>query len=529
MNKRIRTRLLMILSMLAICISLFAGFPPSLANMKNRIQLGLDLRGGIELVLQVVTDDAVRADTDQTIENLRSSFLKESVHFRQIVRKTNDSLLIVGIEPADEPRFRRVVTRELADWDLQQAENQNIAGFSLKASRATAIREEAFDQAMKTIRNRIDQIGVTEPVFQRYGGTGSYEMLVQLPGIGDMNRVKDVIQSTALLELKLVDAGPFPSEFAATANYGGSIPDDLELSGMDARAGRPQVFYVVRRAAAITGRDLKTAFTSRDRNSHPAVGFNLTADGSHRFSQLTEQNIGKRLAIVLDGKVQSAPGIDGRISDSGIIEGGPAGFPPEEAKDLAVVLRSGALPASIRYLGESLIGPTLGAASIRSGVLASAVSLASVATFMASYYRWAGLNAIIAMVLNIIVLLAAIAYFGITLTLPGIAGVTLTIGVGIDSNVLVFERIREELRAGTTAAAAVATSFSRVFVTLIDTHLAALISAAFLFLFGTGAIKGFAVTLVIGLVSNMFTSVFVSRTLFDWALARQGHEAKISI
>jgi preprotein translocase subunit SecD len=193
------------------------------------------------------------------------------------------------------------------------------------------------------------------------------------------------------------------------------------------------------------------------------------------------------------------------------------------------VLRSGALPASVQYGGESLIGPTLGADSVRAGVLASAVSLASVAVFMAAYYRWAGVNAIVAMVLNIIVLLAAIAHFGITLTLPGIAAVTLTIGVGIDSNVLIFERIRDELRAGKTAVSAVATSFSRVFVTLIDTHLAALISAAFLFLFGTGAIKGFAVTLVIGLVSNMFTAVFVSRTLFDWSLAQQGHQARISI
>lgn len=529
MNKRIRTRLLVIVSLLSICVYLFAGFPPRPGNIRDRIHLGLDLKGGTEIVLRVVTDDAVRVNTDQTIETVRSMLQKENLVVRQIVRTGNDAFVIAAANVVDDARLRGVLSRELADWDWQSAEDPSAHVLSLKTGRATVIREEAFQQAMSTIRNRIDQLGVTEPVVQRYGDVGDYEMLVQLPGIGDVDRIKEVMQSTALLELKLVDAGPFATESDAKANYGGSIPADLEVLIMGARVENPQTYYVTRRSAGITGRDLKTAFTSQDRNGHPAVGFNLTAEGARRFAQLTEQNIGKRLAIVLDGKIQSAPQIDVRISDSGIIEGGSAGFLLKEAQDLALVLRSGALPASVRYGGESLIGPTLGASSIRAGVLASAVAMAAVAVFMAVYYRWAGVNAIVAMILNIIVLLGAIAYFGITLTLPGIAAVTLTIGVGIDSNVLIFERIRDELRAGKTAVSAVATSFSRVFVTLVDTHLAALISAAFLFLFGTGAIKGFAVTLVIGLVSNMFTAVFVSRTLFEWTLVRQGREAKISI
>lgn len=529
MNKRIRTRLFTIVSLLSVCVYLFAGFPPAVANMKDRIHLGLDLKGGMEIVLRVVTDDAVRADTDHTIETVRSVLQKDNAPVRQIVRKANDMFLIVTADVGEEARLRSALSSELVDWDWQSAEQPATHVLVLKAARVTAVREEAFVQAMSTIRNRIDQLGVTEPVVQRYGDAKDYEMLVQLPGIGDMNRIKEVMQSTALLELKLVEAGPFSTEEAATANYGGSIPADLEALAIGARAGNPQTYYVTRRSAAITGRDLKTAFTSQDRNGHPAVGFNLTAEGSRRFSQLTEQNLGKRLAIVLDGNIQSAPEIDARISDSGIIESPPGGFPLKDAQDLALVLRSGALPASVQYGGESLVGPTLGAASIRAGVLAAAVSLASVAVFMALYYRWAGINAIVAMILNIIVLLAAIAHFGITLTLPGIAAVTLTIGVGIDSNVLIFERIRDELRAGKAAVSAVATSFRRVFVTLVDTHLAALISAAFLFQFGTGAIKGFAVTLVIGLVSNMFTAVFVSKTLFEWTLARQGNEAKLSI
>jgi len=385
------------------------------------------------------------------------------------------------------------------------------------------------DQAINTIRNRIDQLGVTEPVIQKHGGPGSYEILVQLPGIDDVNRVKSIIQSTALLELKLVDRGPFPNQSAVLQDYGGSLPENLEVLPSKERGNQPAVYYTVDHVASVTGRDLKSAYPSRDENGRPAVTFSLTTDGSQRFARVTEENIGKQLAIILDGKIQSAPAIHTRISDPGIIQGGPGGFAPQEAQDLALILRSGSLPASLIYLQEDLIGPSLGADSIQAGILAAAVALLVVVLFMVSYYRLSGVNAAVAMILNIVVLLGAMAYFGVTLTLPGIAGITLTVGVGIDSHVVIFERIREELPAGKTAVSAVTIGFDRVFVTLVDTHLAALISAAFLFLFGTGPVKGFAVTLVIGLVSNMFTSVFVSRTLFDWMLSRQGSGASISI
>ena len=527
MTRRIRTRLFIIISLLTLCIYLFAGFPPRVAHMKDRIHLGLDLKGGIELVLQVATDDAIRARTDETIETVRAAMQKENIPVRQIVRKSADSFLVIGIDPNQASQLEDAFGTELADWDMEASPEGNI--YTLKAAPAASTREETVDQAMKTIRNRIDQLGVTEPVIQRYGDATSYQMLVQLPGVGDTDRVKEVIQSTAFLELKIVEAGPFPNEAAARATFSGPLPGNLELLPMNKTGTTPETWYVTETSAPITGRDLKNALTTRDSNGHPAVGFDLTTEGSRRFAQLTEQNLGKRLAIVLDGKVQSAPEIHMRIADSGIIEGGTSGFPSTQAQDLALVLRSGALPASIQYGREQLIGPALGAASIRAGVIASAVALGAVSAFMAAYYRMAAVNAIIAMILNIVILLAAIAYFSITLTLPGIAGVTLTIGVGIDSNILIFERIRDELRAGKTAISAVTTSFSRVFVTLIDTHLAALISAAFLFLFGTGTIRGFAVTLVIGLASNMFTAVFVSRTLFEWTLFRQKGGARVSI
>jgi preprotein translocase subunit SecD len=529
MTKRVRIRLLVILAVTILSISLFAGFPPSLAKMKQNVHLGLDLRGGTQLVLQVVTDDAIRAETDQAIESLRQQLNKENIAFRQIARTQIDTLQAVGVDPNKDGDFRRILNDRLGEWDLVSTAGDvpNTYTARLKPNQEQTYREQSVDQAIQTIRNRIDQLGVGEVVIQKHVGTD--EVLVQLPDVTDPARVKNIMQSTAQLELKLVDSGPYPSQAAAAQNYGGVVPANLEVLPSVERGSSSSEYYVVQQIASVSGRDLKGAYQSRDETGHPAVSFNLNADGAQRMGRTTEENMGKMLAIVLDNKIQSAPKINGRITDSGIITGGAGGFQPQAAQDLALVLRSGALPASIRYLDEEVVGPTLGADSIRAGLMAAVVSLVAVVIFMLFYYRLSGVNATIAMVLNLIVLFGAMAYFGAALTLPGIAGVILTIGVGIDSNVLIFERIREELRAGKTAVSAVVTSFSRVFITLVDTHLAALISATFLFLFGTGPVKGFAVTLVIGLVSNMFTAVFVSRTLFEWVLNRKQRVETLSI
>ena len=524
MNKRIRVRLVVTFLMTLLSVYLFAGFPPSLANMEKRIRLDLDLKGGILLVLEVVTDDAIRAETDQTIETVRELLQKENVAYSRLTRTGNNSFAVAGIDPAKESQFRQTIASALPDWDIGQ--NGTV---TLRPAHESALREDTVNQEMIMIRNRIDALGVAEPAIQKYGGSGSYQIMVRLPGADDPARVKVLMQQTALLELKLADSGPFTNEAAAISKYNGTIPGDLEILPSKDRGTSLDTYYVVRRVASVTGRDLKSAYPARDENGRPAVGFTLTRDGAQRMARVTEENIGRQLAIILDGKIQSAPGIDQRVADSGIIKGGAAGFAPQEARDLSMILQSGALPASIKYLREEKISATLGAASIRAGVMASSIALASVVVFMLFYYRMSGINATIAMVLNLVILLGAMAYFGVTLTLPGIAGITLTIGVGIDSNVLIFERIREELRAGKTAVAAVTAGFSRVFVTLVDTHLAALISATFLFLFGTGPVRGFAVTLAIGLVSNMFTAVFVSRTLFEYVLARQKTGASISI
>jgi preprotein translocase subunit SecD len=467
------------------------------------INLGLDLKGGVYLILDVVTDDAVRAETNRAIQTIGPE--------ARAVRRGDDRIDVEGVDA------HKLLDR-LSSWDAI-----TDSQLRLRSSEELSIRNRALEQAKLVIRRRLDALGVGELNIQNYGSPTDYEILVEAPGT-EPDRMKGIVGATAVLEIKLVDAGPFPSPEAALQHYNGTLPPTLEL--MEEGAG---VFYAVEKAASISGSELRDAYRSRDENGRDAVGFTLTRDGARRFGDLTGQNIGRLLAIVLDGRIQSAARIETRITDSGMIRGGGTGFNPQEAADLALVLRSGALPTSIHYSDEETVGPTLGADSIHHGVQASLVAMAGVLAFMLFYYRGAGVNAAIAMLLNLVILLGSMAYFHAVLTLPGIAGIILTIGVGIDSNVLVFERIREEIRGGKPPAPAVSIAFQRVFLTLVDTHLAALISAAFLFLFGTGAIKGFAVTLVIGLISNMFTSIFVSRTLFEWVLHRAGKGRGLSI
>jgi preprotein translocase subunit SecD len=380
-------------------------------------------------------------------------------------------------------------------------------------------------QAMETIRRRVDSLGVTEPTIAEYG-QGDYELVVQLPGVDDPTRVKDIIQSTALLEFKIVQDGPFSSREAALAAHGGVLPPDAELLPGQLGQNGQETFYLLNRVAAVTGRDLSGAEASRGADGRPTVNFTLTRDGAARFSRVTGANVGKLLAIVLDNRVYDAPVIKSQISDRGQIEGP---FTPQQVADLALVLRSGALPASIKYLSEQTVGPSLGADSIRHGVIASIVGLLAIMSFMLIYYRGAGINADLALVLNLLILVALLGYFGAVLTLPGIAGVILTVGMGVDSNVLIFERIREELRLGKAVGSAVAAGFEQAFRTIIDTHVTTVVSAMILFAFGTGPIRGFAVTLTIGLLANLFTSVFVSRVIFDYGLTRRMKGAELSI
>lgn len=534
MQKNLRWKFVLIVAVTLACIFGVMGFPPSVGKMRERIHLGLDLRGGMHLILQVVTDDAVNIETDLAVERLKEDLRNRQVAFSEIRKRDVKSIEIRDADAQKTSELRAAVDEGYPSWDRSSLPGvPNGYLLTLKTSVERQIRTSSVQQAIQTIRNRVDQLGVTEPVIQEHGPAEEYQILVQLPGVDDPTRVKDIIKSTALLELKIVEpgGGPFPSREAALAQSGGAVPPDKDLLSSvrrfnDSASGSTEEWYLLNKVAAVTGRDLKTANTSSDEFGKPAVSFNLTSDGADRFEKVTGANIGKQLAIVLDGKVQSAPSIRGQIRDSGQISGS---FTLEQANDLALVLRSGALPASLVYLEERTVGASLGNDSIRQGVIASIVGLAVVVVFMVIYYRLSGVNAVVALILNLILTIAAMAYIGATLTLPGIAGLVLSIGMAVDANVLIFERIREELWAGKNVVAAVNTGFNKAFATIIDTHVTTVVAILFLFLFGTGPVKGFAVVLFWGLVANVFTAVFVSKFMFDWSLSRSPRRATLSI
>ncbi len=536
MEKSIRTRIVIYLIVVVICIIGITGLPRTYEQLKqnvaNRIQLGLDLKGGTHLVLQVHVDDAVNVVTDQALERLRDGLQNRKIAYSDIRKTDMTHILVKGLSQSDISALETLVNDQFSDWTVESVPGDPTARIvSMKASAVAATKRDAFTQAVDTVRRRIDALGLVGPEVAQYGQPSDYEMVVELPGLSDPARVRSVIQETALLELKIVRDGPYPTREAALAAHGGVLPPDTELlpgqpdSSANAAPGT-DVWYVVNQVAAVTGRDLSSAQPSLDVNGRPDINFTLTRDGAARFAQVTGQNVGKQLAIVLDNRVVSAPVIESQISDRGQIEGT---FTTQQASDLALVLRSGSLPASISYLEEETVGPSLGADSIRHGVWACIIGFGAVMGFMLIYYRGAGINADLALILNLVILVAAMAYFGAVLTLPGIAGIILTVGMGVDSNVLIFERIREEIRAGKAVGAAVAGGFEHAFRTIFDTHVTTVVSAAILFTFGTGPIKGFAVTLTLGLVANFFTSIYVSRLIFDWELARRQKGAALSI
>ena len=477
--------------------------------LKNGIRLGLDLKGGIHLVLQVQTADALKIETDEAMAHLSEQNKEQSLRLGAMNRIGPAGFTAVVNPDTDQDKLQDAVKRFLPGWEFSR--QGTLWTFSLSAPARKNLSEDAVAQAVETIRNRIDQFGVSEPVIAR---EGENRIVVQLPGVDDPRRVKDIIKSTAFLELKLVIAGPSSDRTALLASSGGQMPPDAEIiegNSTDQDPSSPKVFYLLQRVASVTGRDIKNARPSQDQNNRPSVSFSLKADGASKFDKVTGANIGKQLAIVLDNRVQSAPRIDGRISDSGIITGS---FTPERANDLALILRSGALPAGLVYLEERTVGPSLGLDSIKKGVTAALLGALLVFVTMIVYYRRSGFNAVLALILNAVIMLGVLAQFGATLTLPGIAGFILTIGMAVDSNVLIFERIREELREGKTPKTAIENGFSKAFLTIVDTHVTTVVSALFLFQFGTGPVKGFAVTLIVGLAASMFTAVYVSKTIF---------------
>jgi preprotein translocase subunit SecD len=539
MNPNLKWKAIVIIVGILICIYAlvaFPSFPTSWSavvdNFKNRIQLGLDLRGGSHLVLQVQVQEAIGTHCDQTIDALKDQLQKQNINVGDVRRVDDTHFLVLNVPPSGSGTLSDIVQNQFPDWSLAPAAGQ-VGGFELtmKPTVVSALQVQTMQQALETIRRRIDAMGLTAPNVAPTG-RGQDEILVELPGEGDPTRAKAVIQAGGQLQLqRVVDDNPYPSQAAAEAAHGGVLPAGTELV-----PGKPdtpdqsggQVWYLLDRAPIVTGADLKHA----DPGPNPRepgfydVVFHLSVAAAARFGPFTQANVNRRMAIVLDHQVQSAPVIENRIDDTGQIEGN---FTQQSAQDLAEILNAGALPASIKYIEERTIGPSLGADSIREGVQASIASLIAVMIFLLFYYRLSGINAVVALMLNLLILIAFMAVAQATLTLPGIAGVVLTIGMGVDSNVLVFERIREELRGGKANPSAVDIGFDRAFLTIIDTHITTLVSAAFLFLFGTGPVQGFAVTLSVGLVANLITSVWISRVIFDWHLSHMTREAVLSI
>jgi preprotein translocase subunit SecD len=533
MRKNLTGKAVLIVAILLVFVFGIFGIPNGISGQAWRdaiakhINLGLDLKGGTHLVLQVMVEEAVSAETDNALGRLQTDLQAAGVSVGSIV-KPNPSdpttIQINGVPAAKSSDVRNTL-------DTKYGQQYNISSTSdgytltLKPAEQQALETKALQNSIETIRTRIDTLGVSEPVIQEYG-LGKNQILVELPGVDDPGRVRDIIQSTARLEIHAVTGGPFASQAAAAQSTNGAIPPDQELMAYGGNEeGLQGQYYLLQRIAVVSGSDFRDAQPGRDENGRPDATFILTRAAGDRFYDFTSKNINKPMAIVLDNKVQEVANIQEAIRDQGRI----SGLGEAKAKDLSLMLRTGALPASIHYLEERTVGPSLGADSIRKGVTAAIIGMLAVMIFMLVYYKGAGINADLALFLNLVILLGFMGFADQVLTLPGIAGVILTVGMGVDSNVLIFERIREEIRAGKSPGAAVDQGFAHAWTTILDTHVTTMVSAAILFLFGTGPVKGFAVTLVFGLGANLFTAVFVSRTIFDALLNRKQRGEALSI
>ena len=538
MQKNLALKTAIIVATILLCIYGIIGLPRNGTELKQNVQknirLGLDLRGGSQLVLQVQVQDAIKGIAQQVVDSLGEERRKGNVDFTAADRNdpmtiaTGDTIQVNvhGVNANRVGQFRTFVGEHYPQWVLNSGSNNDFR-LNLKPSELVDIKRRAVEQSIETIKTRVDAIGLAEPSVQQQGRADSeFEVLVQLPGIDDPARVKDIIGQVAKLSIVEVLEGPFQTKEAALGQKGGILPLNSELLNYPRGGGQGGEWYLCSRSPVVTGQDLRNARPARDEVGKWEAGFTLSQDGGRRFEAFTGANIGKKLGVVLDQSLRSVATINGAISDSGRITGLAS---EQEAGDLALVMRSGSLPAGIQYLEERTVGPSLGADSIHQGYVAGIAGLAAVILVMLIYYKLSGINAVLALILNTVILIAALSYFHATLTLPGIAGIILTIGMAVDSNVLIFERIREELRAGKNVVAAVDAGFGKAWWTIVDTHITTIVSCLFLFLFGTGPVKGFAVTLVIGLIANVFTAVFVSKVIFEYELSRKKQVTALSI
>jgi preprotein translocase subunit SecD len=544
MQKNLLTKSAAIIAILLIFVYGIFGIPKGLSGdalkqaiLKN-IHLGLDLTGGTHLILQVMVNDAISAESDRAVELLKDELQKAKVTYTEISKPDPanhpEEVVVKGVPLDSGSQLRSIVTDQLKDYDPPSAGPGNSWVITMKPSAVSELKTRTVEQSIEAIRTRVDALGVSEPEIQE-NGMGLNQILVQLPDVDDPGRVKDIIQSTARLELRqgFDNSGGYDSEQAALSAHGGVLPPGtVMMHGIAGGNDQSDRVFIVGRIPIVGGTDIKDARPGTDDTGRPDVTFNLTAAAGNKFGAFTASHNetgpdpNHYLAVVLDNKVREFASIRTEIRDTGEITGG---FTEQSAKDLAMLLRSGALPASLHYLTERTVGPSLGADSIKAGVRAAIAGLAAVLIFMLVYYRGAGINADVALILNLVILLGFMGFTGSVLTLPGIAGVILTVGMGVDSNVLIFERIREELRNKKAPAAAVDQGFDRAWTTILDTHVTTIVSAIILFFVGSGPVRGFAVTLTFGLLANLFTAVFVSRVIFDAVLNRKQRGEALSI
>lgn len=481
---------------------------------KDKIHLGLDLQGGMHLVLEVDTEKALESMMERTANDLKESLMENKVHFRNVEKTKGATISLQLTESTGKVALDKILLNQYPDLEIDSSsprEDAQIVHIKIKDKRAIELKKLTVEHSLETIRNRVDQFGIAEPEIIPEGDN---RILIQLPGIKDPERAKNLIGKTALLEFKIVD-----DEHSLEDALRGNIPEeDIIAYGLrsDRSTGeRTSAPYLLKNKSLLTGASLETAKVQiSNRFGEPTVSLKFNSQGATDFERITGENVRKRLAIVLDGIVHSAPVIQERIS------GGQAQitgtFTMDEARDLAIVLRAGALPAPVNILEERTVGPSLGSDSIRQGIMATLIGSLLVILFMILYYRLSGTIADLALIINIVLVLGILAAFKATLTLPGIAGLLLTVGMAVDANVLIFERIREELRTGKMIRLSLDTGYKKAFITIIDTHVTGIVSAIFLIIFGTGPIKGFAVTLIIGLLASLFTAVFVTRVIFDY-------------
>ena len=519
------------------------------SNLSENINLGLDLRGGSHLVMRVRTDDYLKKVTENNSQGAITAAQDAKLPVTSNAVTAENNRYEVRLELSDPSQAQAVIDEvkkkvDFTNWN--ESVSGNTITWSLPVQAQDLLKRQSVDQVLKIIESRINAFGVKEPTLQRHGSETSGQILLQMPGVDDPERVKKLIGEESSLELMKIVSPPnpspvttYPTEQAAIQSLGGTVPpnrrvipysdrDEPTSAATTPPVDKPTQFVVVEYPAIVDGSELREANaisrTGSDRDYE--IAFSLKPAGAQKFGDWTGKNIGNYMGVVLNNEVKSAAYIKGQIFDQGQISGR---FTKQSAEDLALTLKSGALPTKVDYQEERTVGPSLGADSIRAGVQASVGGMIFVIIFMLFYYRGAGVNAVIALLLNMLLTMAALIMIKSTLTLPGIAGLILGIGMAVDSNVLIFERIREELRDGKGVANAIELGFDRAFITIIDTHITTILSSVILYLYGSGPIRGFAVTLVLGLLINLFSAVFVSRTIFMWLLERKTKMETLSI